>query len=135
MRHLRHQPLLIWTLVLLALLALLGIGLAGRGDAPMPQAATPLSRTGASGAEELLRRLPEVHATIEAGTYDAWIDEYATFARERAAAHRDDDPVAWNAVLAAIAVAEDADPQGRPALLGALSELNTAVFSLARSYR
>jgi hypothetical protein len=135
MRHLRHQPLLIWTLVLVALLALLGIGLAGPGDVATPQAAVPLSATGASGAEELLRRLPEVHATIEAGTYAEWIDGYATFAREQAAEHRDDDQAAWNAVLAAVDLAEASDPQDRPALLGALSELNTAVFSLVRSYR
>jgi len=135
MRHLRHQPLLISTIVLAALLALLTVGVVNRGDVTTPKAAVPLAQTGASGAEELLRRLPSVHATIEAGTYPEWIAEYAAFARSEAAEHRDDDTVAWNAVLAAVSAAEEADPQDRPALLGVLGELNSAVFALARSYR
>lgn len=135
MRHLRHQPLLIWTIVLALLLALLVVGVVNRGDAPAPRAATPLAETGASGAEELLRRLPAVHATIESGTYADWITEYATFARGEAASHRADNPAAWNDVLSAVAAAEGTDPQDRPALLGALAELNAAVFALVRSYR
>lgn len=135
MRHLRHQPLLVWTIVLVLLLGLLVVGIANRGGTVAPKAATPLTQTGASGAEELLRRLPAVHATIEAGTYPEWIAEYAAFARSEAAEHRDDDTEAWNTVLAAVSAAEEADPQDRPALLGVLSELNSAVFSLARSYR
>jgi len=135
MRHLRHQPLLVWTLLLVVLLGLLGLGLSERGTVSAPEAARPLSATGASGADELLRRLPSVHATVEAGTYPDWIAEYAALARAEAADHRDDDAVAWNAVLAAVSVAEATDPQDRPALLGALEELNAAVFALARSYR
>ena len=135
MRHLRHQPLLIWTIVLALLLGLLGLGLSRSDTTSAPAAAVPLSETGASGAEELLRLLPGVHATVEAGTYPEWIANYAELARSEAADHRADDPAAWNAVLAAVATAEDTDPQNRPALLGALGDLNTSVFALVRSYR
>lgn len=135
MRLLRHQPLLVWTIVLTLLLGLLVVGIANRDGASTPKAAVPLAQTGASGAEELLRRLPAVHATIEAGTYPEWIADYAAFARSEAAEHRDEDTQAWNAVLSAVSAAEETDPQDRPALLGVLSELNSAVFSLARSYR
>jgi hypothetical protein len=135
MRFLRHQPLLLWTLVLVALLGLLVVGVATRGTVAVPETVKPLAATGASGAEELLRRLPSVHATIESGRYQEWIDEYATLARAEAAEHRSDDEAAWNAVLAAVSVAETSDPQDRPALLGALTDLNSAVFALVRSYR
>lgn len=135
MRHFRHQPLLIWTISLTLLLGLLIIGVRSADDVTVPQAAVPLMQTGASGAEELLQRLPVVHSTIEAGTYSEWIAEYAAFARAEAAEHREDNTVAWNAVLAAVSSAEESDPQDRPALLGVLAELNSAVFSLVRSYR
>jgi len=135
MRYLRHQPLLVWTLVLVTLLGLLAIGVLNRDGTPAPKAAVPLAATGASGAEELLRRLPSVHATIEAGTYPEWVAEYAAIARGEAAEHRDENAVAWNAVIVAVSAAEEADPQNRPALLGVLSELNAAVFNLARAYR
>lgn len=135
MRHLRHQPLLIWTLVLAALLTVLGVGVLTAGDDTAERVAVPLERTGHDAAEELLRRLPSVHATIESGEYASWIAEYAAYARTEAAAHREERPETWNAVVAAVAAAEEADPQNRPVLLGRLENLNTAVFALVRSYR
>jgi hypothetical protein len=131
----RHQPLLVWTLVLTVLLTVLAVGALAGGDATESRAVVPLAQTGASAAEELLRRLPGVHATIEAGTYPAWIEDYAAYARAEAAEHRAENPQAWNSVVAAASAAENVDPQARPVLLGAVENLNSAVFALVRSYR
>lgn len=135
MKLLRHQPLLVWTLVLVSLLVVLGVGLLDGSDPARTDGVAPVAETGHVAAEELLARIPAVHATIEAGTYPDWIAEYADFARKEASEHRDENPAVWNAVVAAVSSAESVDPQDRPRLLGALSELNSAVFALARSYR
>lgn len=135
MKLFRHQPLLVWTLVLVSLLAILGVGLLDGSGSSREDRVEPMAETGHVAAEELLARLPAVHATIEAGTYPDWIAAYADFARKEASEHRDENPAVWNAVVAAVSSAESADPQDRPRLLGALSDLNSAVFSLARSYR
>jgi len=135
MRLLRHQPLLVWTLVLLFLIGLLLTGLTRGPGGTEPLPARPIAATGYSAAEDLLGRLPGAYGALASGSWQTWLEEFAVTARLEAGEHRSEDDAAWSAVLGAVAGIEEVDPEDRSTLLGALEVLNGAVMNLLRSYR
>lgn len=143
MRILRHQPLLVWTLVIAATLTVGLIGLGSRADAP---AATPVGAVaapvdrGRSDVDQLMAHLPSIHIAIEAGQAAEWADDLAVRtrdARDRYLAWGGTAGAAgWDAVVVAAEELTGADPDSDRGLFLALaSQVDQRTFALAAALR
>jgi len=141
MRYFKHQPLLIWTIVVIFMVILGIVGLAS-GSAPNTTSAQeplPPDR-GRSDVQTLIDRLPEMHSALETGQADRWAAETLSIAQigqENYLLWSDDQKGAdqWELVVQAAQELASADPADRAIYLSLNSKLASRIFSLARIVR
>jgi hypothetical protein len=136
LRHLSHQPLLIWTLVLVVLVTLTTVGLSDSGTTDRPGVAAPRAQTGWTDAQQLLEMLPGANAALASGTFASWLSDFRAVAVVAAADHTTDGKVElWEDVVDTSKDISTIDFEDRALMLGGLERLNTAVLALVRAYR
>ncbi len=134
MRALRHQPFLIWTIVLAVLLGFAATGLVGEEQAPPRVGSAAPERIDATS---LLEDLPSLTEAIGSGTLSDWIAETRETV-ERGVDATKDSPTgeAWSAVASTLDDLERAaESNDRSETLQASGAYGSAVMALARSSR
>jgi hypothetical protein len=133
-RALRHQPFLIWTIVLAILLGLAVTGL-GAGEPAAPRVVSGAPQR--LDADTLLEGLPSLTEAIGSGTLDTWISETRETVEQGVTATKDRPTgAAWSAVSSALDDLEQAaESNDRAETLQASGAYGSAVMALARSSR
>lgn len=136
LRHLSHQPLLLWTLVLVLLVTLTTVGLSSDDTQDRPGTAQPRVETGWGDAQQLLEMLPGANAALASGTFATWLSDFRAVAVTGAGDHiADGKAELWQDVVDVSKNLSTIDFEDRALMLGGLQRLNTAVLALVRAYR
>lgn len=134
MRVLRHQPLLIWTILVVVLVGLFLFG-ALRSTEPDINVAVPAQTSGGPQARELLTRAQGAFGALNTNELDVWARELARDLAELSEQYESTPQAPYweSAHRAADDLLAGVDAP-RESVLSDISELQRSLIALARSY-
>lgn len=128
-RLLSHQPLAVWSLLLIILVSLTIVGSVSGNPSAAPTTTAPTSPV---DPQDLLETISTMHASVADQTFDRWLRDFTALAQRGRETSDRANLELWQGVVDAAEHLADPDVDTPTELLAGRQRLVTAVFTLKR---